>query len=50
MQAAGVYPMRYANFWPFNSKIKSCPPAESLTKAVALILAEVERAKAQTQQ
>jgi hypothetical protein len=47
MQAAGVYPMRFASFWPFKSKMKTCLPAESLTKAVALILAEVERAKAQ---
>lgn len=43
MQAGGVYPMRYTSFWPFKSKIKSCPPAESLTKAGALIFAEIER-------
>ncbi|RUT30852.1 hypothetical protein WG29040_23215 [Pseudomonas sp. PAMC 29040] len=48
MQAAGVYPMRYTSFWPFKSKIKSCQPAEALTKAVALILAEIERSKAQS--
>lgn len=50
MQAAGVYPMRFASFWPFNSKIKPCPPAEALTKAAALLFAEVERASAQSQQ
>ena len=47
MQAAGVYPMRYSSFWPFKSKMKTCLPAESLTKAAALIFAEVERSKAQ---
>lgn len=50
MQAAGVYPMRYASFWPFKSKIKTCQPLEALTKAAALILAEVERVKAQSTQ
>lgn len=50
MQAGGVYPMRYVSFWPFKSKIKSCPPAESLAKAGALIFAELERAKAQSHQ
>lgn len=43
MQAGGVYPMRYASFWPFTSKIKSCPPAEALAKAGALIFAELAR-------
>lgn len=45
MQAGGVYPMRYASFWPFRSKQKVCQPTESLTKAAALIFAELERAK-----
>lgn len=48
LQAAGVYPMRYAGFWPFNTKMKACPPAEALTKAVALLLAEAERASMQS--
>lgn len=46
MQAGGVYPLRYTSFWPFKSKIKVCPPAEALTKAVALIFSELERANA----
>lgn len=50
MQAGGVYPMRYVSFWPFNSKIKSCAPTESLIKAGALIFSELERIKAQSQQ
>lgn len=49
LQAAGVYPMRYAGFWPFKSKMKTCLADESRTKAVALMLAELERAKAQSQ-
>jgi len=47
MQAGGMYPLRWANFWPFNSKMKSCPPTESLIKAGALIFSELERIKAQ---
>lgn len=46
MQAGGVYPMRYVSFWPFKSKMKSCPPVESLIKAGALIFSELERIKA----
>lgn len=46
MQAGGVYPMRYTSFWPFKSKIKTCPPAEALVKAGALIFAEIDRVAA----
>jgi hypothetical protein len=47
LQAAGVYPMRYAGFWPFKSKIKTCPAPESAIKSVAMMLADMERAGAQ---
>ena len=50
LQAAGVYPMRYSAFWPFHGKMKVCKPAESLTKAAALIFAEIERSSAQSAQ
>lgn len=46
MQAGGMYPMRYASIWPFNSKQKVCKPVESLTKAAAMLFAELERLKA----
>lgn len=48
-QAAGIQAIAFQRFWPWpNSPMKRCDASESITKAVALLIADRERHQGQT--